>query len=374
MSVRRFDIGDLRRPVRLDNGYLRVDAYLTRAGVFSYRKADGTELKEYRPPEEVFAADSLASFELMPVTNDHPSVGLLTPENTHQFQVGTVGSPAREEAKMRGALLVTDSKAIKALEKGKTQVSLGYVCDLDFTPGVTPDGEHYDAVQRNIRGNHAALVAVGRAGPEIRVRMDTTDAAMLPSENRTDDLSEIQTPSAEPQVTKRKIKFDNASTEVEVDEPVAALFDQANARADAAAKASKVELDKTSARADAAEAKIKDLEKQLADAPAKALALAKSRAELESKARAHLGEKFKLDTLDDNAVRTAVVEKLSGEKFDGKSPAYVEARFDAELAIAARTNTGLAAVRAASASHTDAADPMAKAKAEYDAALAGANK
>lgn len=353
MGVRRFDRSELRKPVRLDNGYLRGDTYLTRAGVFSYKRADGSEIKEYRPPEEVFAPASMTSFDLMPVTNDHPSVGLLTPENTHQFQVGTVGSPAREDMKMRGSLMVTDAKAISDLEKGKTQISLGYVCDLDFAPGVSPDGERYDAIQRNIRGNHIAIVAVGRAGPEIRVRMDTGDEEVLPS-----DSAQVKPLEIFPM--KRKIKLDDGTT-IEVDEAVAVLFDQTQAKTAASEKAlvtAKADAEKASARADSAEKQIKDLNAQLAEAPAKALAAAKIRAELESKAREVLGAEEKFDGKDDDALRLAVVEKLAGEKFEGKSPAYVEARFDAEIALLGRS--GLAAARVASNPvRTDSASPTA---------------
>ena len=72
-----------------------------------------------------------------------------------------------------GELLVTDADLIKKLEDGAArELSCGYNCDLDEKPGVTADGLRYDAIQRNIRGNHVAVVPKGRAGPEARVRMD----------------------------------------------------------------------------------------------------------------------------------------------------------------------------------------------------------
>lgn len=45
---------------------------------------------------------------------------------------------------------------------------MGYFCDYELTPG-TFNGIHYDAVQRNIRGNHIALVEEGRMGSDVRV-------------------------------------------------------------------------------------------------------------------------------------------------------------------------------------------------------------
>jgi hypothetical protein len=369
--VKRFDRGELRRPVRLDNGYLRVDAYLTRAGVFEYRRADGTVLREYRPPDEVFAADSMESFDLLPVTNDHPPVGLLTPENTHQFQVGLAGGIAREDSRMRGAMKITDAKAIKDLERGKVQVSLGYVCQLDFTAGVTPEGERYDAVQRNIRGNHVAIVGAGRAGPEIRVRMDTVDAAMVVCSSEHSDP-----PGAAETTVKRQIKLDNGQT-IEVEDTVAALFEQGQAKADAAIKTAETKAaeataraDKEAARADTAEAEAKRLAAELAAAPAKILAEAKAQAELHGKARGVLGAAANFDGKSEREVKAAVLAKLAPDlKLDGKSDDYVSARFDAELERQSQKNDGLAQARAAvaaSGARTDSTDDsVAKAKAEY---------
>lgn len=60
--------------------------------------------------------DSLASFGLMPVTNDHPSE-LLTADNAKEYQVGTVSeSVVAEGDKVRAALMITDAQAIEALD------------------------------------------------------------------------------------------------------------------------------------------------------------------------------------------------------------------------------------------------------------------
>ncbi|MGB1276011.1 MAG: DUF2213 domain-containing protein, partial [Nannocystaceae bacterium] len=65
--------------------------------------------------------------------------------------------------------VMTDKATIEAIESGKRQVSNGYMADYDMTPGVTPDGQEYDAVQRNIRGNHIAIVDRARCGPVCAV-------------------------------------------------------------------------------------------------------------------------------------------------------------------------------------------------------------
>ncbi|MCP4051067.1 MAG: DUF2213 domain-containing protein [bacterium] len=57
---------------RSPEGFLRLPAKVTRTGIFIYRKADGSLVKELRPSDEVFNADSLTSLLGKPLTNNHP--------------------------------------------------------------------------------------------------------------------------------------------------------------------------------------------------------------------------------------------------------------------------------------------------------------
>ena len=335
MSVRRVDRGELQKPVKLPNGWLRVDARLTRTGVFIYREPDGTERREYRPPEEVFATDALSSFSLVPVTDDHPGP-FLDATNTRTFARGAAGDrPVKDGDFVRAQLLVTDAELIAKLEDGAArEVSCGYSCDLEFNPGTAPNGERYDAIQRGIRGNHVAIVRRGRAGPEARVRMDAAGIGVVRSD--PDD-------EATPTTTKRndtmgtKMRIDGV--EHEASESARQAFEVYAARRDAEVAAAKKAAEEAAARADKAEAKadasaaeLKKRDEELKALPAKLAAEAKVRVELEAKARAVLGPKAKLDGLDDLAVRRLVLEELNpGLKLDGKSAAYVEARFDAAI-------------------------------------------
>lgn len=185
MTVRRFDVGELGKPVKLDNGWLRIDGTLTRIGVFNYRQPDGSTRRELRLPDDVFHGDALNSFELVPITIDHPPE-VLDAKNTSKFQKGTASKIRRDGANMVASMLLTDEKAIEAATRGgRNQLSCGYHCDLDETAGVTsgisgvPDGIRYDAVQRNIRGNHVALVHRARAGESASLKLDAADAEMV---------------------------------------------------------------------------------------------------------------------------------------------------------------------------------------------------
>ena len=147
-----------------------------------YRNADGSTRREYRPQEEVAKADSLESFQFVPFVDDHPDAGTVNATNARKYTVGTVGESVHFDAESRhviAPIIVHDAATVEKMERGKVQLSCGYVCDVVHEAGVSPDGEHYDAIQRNIRGNHVALVSTGRAGPEARVRMDSDDAAMV---------------------------------------------------------------------------------------------------------------------------------------------------------------------------------------------------
>jgi len=189
--VHRYDQGTLRKPHRTEEGFLYFECVATRAGVFEYRRADGSIRREWRPREEVARADSLATLGRKPVTLTHPEEGgvpvLVTPGNAKQFAAGAVGEEVEvidraddlteeEGPYVRVTGSVYRSDAIDAIESGMRAVSCGYECDLEEKAGTTPTGERYDCIQRNITYNHLAIVPRGRAGDVAVLRADTDDA------------------------------------------------------------------------------------------------------------------------------------------------------------------------------------------------------
>lgn len=173
--VRRLDLGELRPAIRREDGTMIVDAHLTRCGVFNYLQPDGTIRRELREPEQVFAPESLNSFLGRPVTNEHPPE-MIDATNATRYAIGAVqGDVIRDDDHVRSRLTVYDHDTIQAMQNGKRQVSLGYVCDLDETGGVDPVYGRYDARQINIRGNHCAIVDAARAGGTARVRLDAAE-------------------------------------------------------------------------------------------------------------------------------------------------------------------------------------------------------
>ena len=59
------------KAVQDENSFIRDTPVLTRTGFFVYMLPDGTKRREYRPPDEVFKADSLNAFAGIPITDEH---------------------------------------------------------------------------------------------------------------------------------------------------------------------------------------------------------------------------------------------------------------------------------------------------------------
>lgn len=121
----------------------------------------------YRDASDVFDEASVESFRSAPVTLGHPVNDegekiQVTAENSKQLQVGMLeGMPVRDEDTLGGTLILTAQEAIDALNEGTQELSAGYVCDVEEV-----DGKLY---QRNIKANHIAIVAKGRAGANCRI-------------------------------------------------------------------------------------------------------------------------------------------------------------------------------------------------------------
>jgi len=60
------------------------------------------------------------------------------------------------------------------ISSGKKELSCGYRCTYEYAPGVY-QGQAYEYVQRNLIGNHLALVRNGRMGAEVAV-LDSLDS------------------------------------------------------------------------------------------------------------------------------------------------------------------------------------------------------
>jgi len=270
------------------------------------------------------------------VTNDHPR-DAVTADNWRQHAKGVVGKALRDGEHLAFDLVLMDAATIADVEAGKRELSNGYACELAFEDGTAPDGTAYQAVQRQIRGNHVAVVDKGRAGPTCRIG-DAATCAALPSpeierilaDQRTYDLNgnsdkstgerrETSKPfDGGSHVATKTITFDGLPLEVTdaaeaaINKLIGQLADAASAKAGAETKIAAIETD-LAARA----AEIATLKQQVTDAkvtPAQLRDAAKAYAQVCDKAKA-LGVTFAddADVADVAAIMQAVVSAKMGD-------------------------------------------------------------
>lgn len=320
MSKIRYDSAKFKATID-ENGFLVDTPVVARLGVQVYYTEDGRTVREFRPAEEVFKDESLASYQGKPMTLDHVFVNS---ENAKEVVVGSVTGKAEPlGSSVVAPIVVYDNTAIQEAMAGNAkELSVGYSAILDETPGwgdpITgeyvlksdgdqfdaPEGwQEFDAIQRDIKVNHLAMVYRGRAGI-AKLNMDgeqenpyTTDVDI----NKEDKQEMV------------KIKLDGAQ-EFEVAPEIASHIEALNAKADTAI-----------AERDALKAKVDAMPAEIEAAVAKAKADADALAALVAVA-AEAG--VKADGLDAKGIKVAYVKEVSGLDVSEKSDAYIDAAFD----------------------------------------------
>nr|DAE65416.1 MAG TPA: hypothetical protein [Caudoviricetes sp.] len=129
-----------------------------------------------RSPDEVFSEAALASFEGKPVTNDHPP-GLIGPDEVKTYEMGHAQNIRRGTGEWKDYMIadlhIHDRDLIDAIQNGKREISCGYECDYIKNE----DGTYS---QKNIRGNHVAVVDRGRAGKRAAILDSDKNEAKKP--------------------------------------------------------------------------------------------------------------------------------------------------------------------------------------------------
>lgn len=303
-----------------DEGFLRVPGRVARVGIQQYLATElglkdrnpNEIINVYRPAEEVFKPESLASYDCKDVTDDHPPE-MVSAENHKELTVGVVsGSAIQDGDFVQAVLVIKDSDAIKKAEKGKVQLSAGYTAEYVYEPGITTDGEHYEFIQRDIRINHVALVDRARAGNQARIFDKQQEGVM-------------------PQVT-----LDKGVTVEVADNATAQLI---QSRMDELRKrVADAESEKEKAKDEAEEAKAKadkkdeDLEEEKKKSSDSAIAdRVKSVIDTKEKARLIAGKDFSCDSVNSTEIQRAALAMVRPSvDWAGKSAAYVQAAWDME--------------------------------------------
>ena len=161
-----------------ENGFLHVDvSHVSKEQVAPYWGREIPDWQErrldpekiywgYRPAEEL--AKAAATINGLPILWGHRPESADNPQLEHR--VGSMGTDgAWRPPYLDNSLIFTVADAIAVIQRGEEQeLSLSYRYEPDFTSG-KHEGQPYDFIMRNIRGNHLALVPEGRAGEDVVV-------------------------------------------------------------------------------------------------------------------------------------------------------------------------------------------------------------
>ncbi len=296
------------------DGYVVATPRVARTGIQIYGGDElgipefrGKVIRVYRPEDEVFNKDALHSYAHRPVTIGHPKGGV-NADNWRETAVGVTGDEVLRDGNfVRVPMTVMDGEAVKAIEQGLLELSMGYSASIELADGVSPEGEPYDAVQRSMRMNHLAIVPRARGGSNLRIgdyQEETTMADAIKTRTVLVDGLPVETTDAGAIVIER------------LQSEVKALKDAASTTA--------TETSKTLAVKDA---KIADLETKVVSDEAFEKRV-NDRIALLTTAKA-LAPSLKFDGLDEASIYRNVVSALYGDSaVTGKDDHYVKARFD----------------------------------------------
>ena len=161
-----------------DNGFLIVDStVITKAAVNPYY---GKEIPDYESlgldPEKIYnmLRDPVELEKGMHTLGEKQllikHIFVSADEPQKESIAGTIGSNLEMVGDdVKGSLTVWDKEAINLIESGKlAELSASYFYDPVMKSG-TFNGQPYDGIMTNIRGNHVALVERGRIGRDALV-------------------------------------------------------------------------------------------------------------------------------------------------------------------------------------------------------------
>lgn len=131
----------------------------------------------YRDPDEL--AKGAPTFNGLPLLSEH--VAVTADSHDPELVLGATGTDAVFDAPyLKNSLVLWTRAGIDGVESEEAkEVSSSYHYRPDMTPGVSPWGEPYDGVMRDIVGNHVALVREGRAGADVVVGDSNEEIAKM---------------------------------------------------------------------------------------------------------------------------------------------------------------------------------------------------
>ena len=167
------------------NGFIEIkDNPISKVGVFPYLGSQIGHVEYnldpdkvyyvYRSSEELSDPECIESFKLVPWIDDHAMLGAasdgLTPPDYKGIQ-GVIGENVyfdQNDGYLKANIKIFGEKLKKNINNDKKDLSIGYRSIYNYEPGIF-QGKSYDFIQKNIRGNHLALVDEGRSGKDVAV-------------------------------------------------------------------------------------------------------------------------------------------------------------------------------------------------------------
>lgn len=173
----------------MPQGYLKTTAKITKGTVLQYygheiglTDSRANKLVDVnRTIEELSRPETLKSIEGMPITITHPDKKSVDAKDWKNKTVGHVQNPRVESNYIVCDAFIQDASAIELLKNQDIrELSVGYEpADIQ-----EENGKFY---HKNIKVNHVAIVAEGRAGSDCRLndsKPKTTGANLMPKKNK----------------------------------------------------------------------------------------------------------------------------------------------------------------------------------------------
>lgn len=350
ISIDRIPTADLENKIDPHTGFLHTKVVICRSGIQEYLGQElgltgddaGKIFNVLRHPDDVTNENSLATYKNIVITDEHPAERWVNLDNIKQLQKGQVSEididRTQQEVHINGDMVITDQDLINKTQSGKVEVSLGYAYEIIAEDGVY-NGTPYQFKYTNMIANHLSVVEKGRCGGSCKIVNDKKDNIDKKHDIIVDEqtknegvLMKITINGKEFEVSDEvgnALKEERKSKDEEV-EKVEKKVEDADKKAEDAEEKTK-EAEKAT---DVAAAKIDDLNVKLTKANDSKISnddmnkLVQERASLIAFAGSVIGNDNMPDSICPMVIKTAVVEKHFNISVDGKSDAYIDARFE----------------------------------------------
>jgi len=335
-TITNDNIRMLSNKIDINTGFLHSKVSICRSGIQEYLGSEigltGDDAKKMfnvlRHPDDVTSDESLATYKNLVVTDDHPSEGWVNVDNIKEHQRGQLSETGiddtQDEVHVYGIMTITDANLIEKAMNGKVEVSLGYARELIAEDGVY-NGIPYQYKYTNIIANHLSVVDRGRCGASCAIANDKKDVIILDEEQKKEGvLVKIMINGVEFEVSEEvgaAIMAERKSKETEANDMEEEMVKKTEDMEEL-----ETANDKLTAKVDGLNAKLAttndskmsddDLNKMVSE-----------RASLVSFAMGIVGDAMPEST-EPMAIKKAVVEKHFNISVDGKSDAYIDARFE----------------------------------------------